>query len=40
MEAREVVVLGYDMVLGNTFHLLLDPDASLSSAAVPAAACF
>jgi len=25
LEAREVAQLGYDMVLGNTFHLFLDP---------------
>jgi queuine tRNA-ribosyltransferase len=29
MEAREVAALGYDMVLGNTFHLFLDPGAEL-----------
>src|SRR3954465_1950649 len=25
LEAREVAALGYDMVLGNTFHLFLEP---------------
>ena len=29
LEAREVVALGYDMVLGNTFHLFLDPGHEL-----------
>src|SRR5436305_12003299 len=29
MEAREVADLGYDMVLGNTFHLFLDPGPEL-----------
>jgi queuine tRNA-ribosyltransferase len=29
LEAREVAELGYDMVLGNTFHLFLDPGAEL-----------
>ena len=29
LEAREVAALGYDMVLGNTFHLFLDPGAEL-----------
>ena len=29
LEAREVAVLGYDMVLGNTFHLFLEPGAEL-----------
>jgi queuine tRNA-ribosyltransferase len=29
LEAREVVALGYDMVLGNTFHLMLDPGPEL-----------
>ena len=29
MEAREVAELGYDMVLGNTFHLFLDPGPEL-----------
>ena len=29
LEAREVAALGYDMVLGNTFHLFLDPGADL-----------
>src|ERR1700709_2417956 len=27
LEAREAQALGYDMVLGNTFHLFLDPGA-------------
>ena len=29
LEPREVAELGYDMVLGNTFHLFLDPGAEL-----------
>src|ERR671921_1608526 len=29
LDAREVAALGYDMVLGNTFHLFLDPGADL-----------
>jgi queuine tRNA-ribosyltransferase len=29
IEAREVEALGYDMVLGNTFHLWLDPGHDL-----------
>ncbi|MGH2943047.1 MAG: tRNA guanosine(34) transglycosylase Tgt, partial [Solirubrobacteraceae bacterium] len=29
LEAREVAQLGYDMVLGNTFHLFLEPGADL-----------
>ncbi len=29
LQAREVAALGYDMVLGNTFHLFLDPGAEL-----------
>jgi queuine tRNA-ribosyltransferase len=29
LEAREVAALGYDMVLGNTFHLFLAPGAEL-----------
>ncbi|HUR84322.1 MAG TPA: tRNA guanosine(34) transglycosylase Tgt [Solirubrobacteraceae bacterium] len=29
LEPREVAGLGYDMVLGNTFHLFLDPGADL-----------
>ena len=29
LEAREVAQLGYDMVLGNTFHLFLDPGPEL-----------
>ncbi|MDP1848051.1 MAG: tRNA guanosine(34) transglycosylase Tgt [Solirubrobacteraceae bacterium] len=29
LEAREVAALGYDMVLGNTFHLFLDPGPDL-----------
>jgi queuine tRNA-ribosyltransferase len=29
LAAREVAALGYDMVLGNTFHLFLDPGADL-----------
>ena len=29
LEPREVAGLGYDMVLGNTFHLFLDPGAEL-----------
>jgi queuine tRNA-ribosyltransferase len=29
LEAREVAALGYDMVLGNTFHLYLEPGADL-----------
>jgi queuine tRNA-ribosyltransferase len=29
LEPREVAALGYDMVLGNTFHLMLDPGAEL-----------
>jgi queuine tRNA-ribosyltransferase len=29
LEPREVAALGYDMVLGNTFHLFLDPGAEL-----------
>jgi queuine tRNA-ribosyltransferase len=29
LEAREVRALGYDMVLGNTFHLFLEPGAEL-----------
>ena len=29
LEPREVAALGYDMVLGNTFHLFLDPGADL-----------
>src|SRR3954452_24988139 len=29
LEAREVMALGYDMVLGNTFHLFLDPGPEL-----------
>jgi queuine tRNA-ribosyltransferase len=29
LEAREVAALGYDMVLGNTFHLMLDPGPEL-----------
>jgi queuine tRNA-ribosyltransferase len=29
LEAREVAALGYDMVLGNTFHLLLEPGHDL-----------
>ena len=29
LEAREVAALGYDMVLGNTFHLFLDPGHEL-----------
>jgi queuine tRNA-ribosyltransferase len=29
LEAREVAALGYDMVLGNTFHLFLDPGPEL-----------
>jgi queuine tRNA-ribosyltransferase len=29
LEAREVAELGYDMVLGNTFHLFLDPGPEL-----------
>ncbi|HWC26682.1 MAG TPA: tRNA guanosine(34) transglycosylase Tgt [Solirubrobacteraceae bacterium] len=29
LEAREVAALGYDMVLGNTFHLFLEPGADL-----------
>jgi queuine tRNA-ribosyltransferase len=31
LEAREVADLGYDMVLGNTFHLYLDPGPELVS---------
>ncbi len=29
LEPREVAALGYDMVLGNTFHLMLDPGHEL-----------
>jgi queuine tRNA-ribosyltransferase len=29
LEPREVAALGYDMVLGNTFHLFLEPGAEL-----------
>jgi len=29
MESREVAALGYDMVLGNTFHLFLEPGPKL-----------
>jgi queuine tRNA-ribosyltransferase len=29
LETREVAQLGYDMVLGNTYHLFLDPGADL-----------
>src|SRR4051794_18867281 len=29
LEPRDVAALGYDMVLGNTFHLFLDPGADL-----------
>src|SRR3954463_7000163 len=29
LEPHEVAALGYDMVLGNTFHLMLDPGAEL-----------
>jgi queuine tRNA-ribosyltransferase len=29
LEPREVAALGYDMVLGNTFHLFIDPGAEL-----------
>jgi queuine tRNA-ribosyltransferase len=29
LESREVAALGYDMVLGNTFHLLLEPGHEL-----------
>src|SRR3954447_141086 len=29
LEPREVAALGYDMVLGNTFHLFLQPGADL-----------
>src|SRR3954447_25153090 len=29
LDAREVAALGYDMVLGNTFHLFLDPGHEL-----------
>ena len=29
LEAREVAALGYDMVLGNTFHLFLEPGPDL-----------
>ena len=29
LQASEVAALGYDMVLGNTFHLFLDPGAEL-----------
>jgi len=29
LEPREVAALGYDMVLGNTFHLFLEPGADL-----------
>src|SRR3954452_9991156 len=29
LEPREVAALGYDMVLGNTFHLFLDPGHDL-----------
>ena len=29
LDAREVAALGYDMVLGNTFHLFLDPGHDL-----------
>ena len=29
LEVREVAALGYDMVLGNTFHLFLEPGADL-----------
>src|ERR1700712_3406993 len=29
LEPREVAALGYDMVLGNTFHLMLDPGPDL-----------
>ncbi|MGI8730945.1 MAG: tRNA guanosine(34) transglycosylase Tgt [Solirubrobacteraceae bacterium] len=29
LEAREVAALGYEMVLGNTFHLFLDPGPEL-----------
>src|ERR687893_2491522 len=29
LEPREVAALGYDMVLGNTFHLYLEPGADL-----------
>jgi queuine tRNA-ribosyltransferase len=29
MESREVAALGYDMVLGNTFHLFLEPGPQL-----------
>ena len=29
LEPREVAALGYEMVLGNTFHLFLDPGAEL-----------
>jgi len=29
LEPREVAALGYDMVLGNTFHLMLDPGPEL-----------
>jgi queuine tRNA-ribosyltransferase len=29
LDPREVAALGYDMVLGNTFHLFLDPGAEL-----------
>ncbi|HWI06774.1 MAG TPA: tRNA guanosine(34) transglycosylase Tgt [Solirubrobacteraceae bacterium] len=31
LEPREVAALGYDMVLGNTFHLFLEPGAELIS---------
>jgi len=29
LEPREVAELGYDMVLGNTYHLFLDPGHEL-----------
>src|SRR3954469_3371918 len=29
LQAEEVAALGYDMVLGNTFHLMLDPGPEL-----------
>ncbi|MEJ7824366.1 MAG: tRNA guanosine(34) transglycosylase Tgt [Solirubrobacteraceae bacterium] len=32
LEPREVAALGYDMVLGNTFHLFLDPGSELVEA--------
>ena len=32
LEPREVAALGYDMVLGNTFHLMLDPGPELVEA--------